>query len=58
MLAYFVCQMMNVEGKTLTQPIGVADLLEPIRGERKQKRDDDEDYLRVQFKDILGKAGV
>lgn len=57
MIAYFVCQLMNIEGKSLTQPIGVQDLLEPIRGERKHKRDEDEDYLRDQFKDILGKAG-
>lgn len=58
MIAYFVCQLMNIEGKYLAQPIGVADLLEPIRGERKQKRNEDEEYLREQFKDILGKEGV
>ncbi len=58
MLAYFVCQLMNIEGKYLVQPITVADLLEPIRGGRRQQRDDDEDYLRDRFKDILGKAGV
>lgn len=58
MLAYFVCQMMNIEGKCLTQPICAQDLLEPIRGERRQKRSDDEEYLRDRFKDIIGKAGV
>jgi hypothetical protein len=58
MIAYFVCQLMNIEGKYLAQPIGVADLLEPIRGERKQKRNEDEEYLREQFKDILRKERV
>ncbi|MDR3565586.1 MAG: hypothetical protein P4N59_29680 [Negativicutes bacterium] len=57
LFAYFVCHLMNVEGKCLAQPIGVADLLEPVRGERKQKRNDDKDYLLEQFKHILGKAG-
>jgi hypothetical protein len=56
MLAYFVCQLMNVEGKYLAAPITVADLMEPVRGERKQKRDKDEEYLLNEFRDILGKA--
>lgn len=57
MIAYFVCQLMNIEGKVLAQPIGPADLLEPIRGERKEQRSTDEEYLREQFKDILGEVG-
>jgi hypothetical protein len=57
LFAYFVCQLMNIEGKYLSSPISVADLLEPIRGERKQKRSADEDYLLEQFKHILGEVG-
>jgi hypothetical protein len=57
MTAYFVCQLMNIEGKYLTTPITVTDLLEPIRGERKQRRNDDEEYLLEQFRHILEKAG-
>ena len=57
MLAYFACQLMNIEGKYLSSPISVADLLEPIRGERKQKRSADEDYLLEQFKHIIGEVG-
>lgn len=58
MSAYFVCQLMNIQGKYLTTPITVADLLEPIRGEIKLKRNEDEEYLREQFKDILGEVGA
>ncbi len=60
LFAYFVCHLLNVEGKSLTAPIGVADLLEPLRGEPKQaqKRDEDEAYLLNEFKDILGEAGA
>jgi hypothetical protein len=60
LLAYFVCHLLNVEGKSLTAPIGVADLLEPLRGKPKQtqKRAEDEAYLLNEFKDILGRAGA
>lgn len=60
LLAYFVCHLLNVEGKSLTAPIGVAELLGPLRGETEQaqKRDDDEEYLRNEFKDILGEVGA
>lgn len=51
--AYFVCQIMNLMGKYLKEPITVTELLRPLREDPEQKRKDDEAYIKETFKEIL-----
>jgi hypothetical protein len=57
-IAYFVCSLMNVEGKSLKRPMTPKQLLEPIR-KPKVKRDkkQDEEYLKELFKNTLQGGG-
>ena len=60
MLAYFVCQLMNVSGKSLVNPISPKELLEPVRGGTVavERRKQDEEYLAKTFKDALRESGA
>ena len=60
MTAYFVCQLMNISGKSLKRAITPKELLSPIREPAKnQDRKRDEEYLKRQFRHALGgEAGV
>lgn len=55
--AYFVCHLMNIEGKVLKNPISPAELLKPIREpvNQEEKKKDDEECLKEQFKWALNK---
>ena len=48
---------MNVSGKSLVNPLGPQELLEPIRGVKEDKRKTDEEYLREAFKSVLKSGG-
>jgi hypothetical protein len=53
MAAFFVCQLMNISGKSLKRAITPKELLKPLRGpERRHKQD--EAYLKQQFRRALG----
>ena len=54
-LAYFVCQLMNLEGKALKEPIKPIDLLRPIRESVKKidQQKADEEYFKERFKGML-----
>jgi hypothetical protein len=58
MAAYFVCHLMNIEGKSTKEPITVAQLLDPIRGTNKNQRIEDEAVIEEEFRHILEKEGV
>ncbi len=50
MTAYFVCQLMNISGKSLKRRLTPKELLKPLRQPvKKQDRKADEDYLKQQF---------
>lgn len=50
MLAFFVCNLMNIEGKSLKQPITPSQILKPLRQpEIRKTKSKDEEYLRKQF---------
>lgn len=48
--AYFVCQLMNVSGKSLKRRLTPKELLKPLRQPvKKQDRQADEEYLKQLF---------
>ncbi|MBU2703875.1 hypothetical protein Ga0466249_005025 [Sporomusaceae bacterium BoRhaA] len=51
-LAYFVCQLMNIEGKALKENITPAELLKPLRerGKPTDGKKADAEYLMKKFK--------
>lgn len=58
LLAYFTVSLMNLEGKYLKEPMTVADLLEPIRGVKREQREEDERIIEEEFREILEREGV
>lgn len=50
--AYFVCQLLNVSGRTLKKAVGVKDLLKPLRQPARDKKKDKQ-YLKEVFKNSL-----
>lgn len=49
-LAFFTCHLMNIEGKSLKQPITPSKILKQLRQpEVKKSKSKDEEYLRKQF---------
>jgi hypothetical protein len=52
-MAFFVCRLMNIEGRYLKDPISPAELLEPIRGNVEEKKKTDKEYLQEKFKKVL-----
>lgn len=52
--AYWVSHLLNISGKSLKRNLSPKDLIRPIRkSKEKQKKSDDEQYLRERFKGIL-----
>jgi len=50
LMAYFVCNLMNVAGKALKRPITPKQLLKPLREKKKPRdRKQDEQYLKELF---------
>ena len=47
--AYFVCGLMNLEGKSLKHKLSMKDLLEPLQGKPQQDKQSGKEYLLKTF---------